>query len=420
MNGRERLIEAIHHRPTDRPPIDLGATAVTGIHASTLYGLRRALGLEERPITVHEVFQQLGSVEPDVLAALSIDVVGLWNPTNFVGVRNDTYKEWTAPQGIPARIAAGFEYDRVDGEIFAYPNGHRTAAPSFHMPRGGWFFDNIERSAGSIDDEPLTPREDYAESFSVLSDEDARYFERESRRLATETELGVIGNLGAAGFGDVALLPGPSVDHPRGIRRMDEWLMAHKLHPDYIHEVYSMQLEIGLKNLEIYRQAVGDRIQVIFMGGTDFGTQNCEFMPREDFLEFYAPYWKRMNDWVHHNTGWKTFYHTCGSIPNLIGDMADAGADILNPVQCSAHGMEAKGLKARFGDRLTFWGGGVDTQKTLPFGTPEEVLAEVRERISIFSSGGGYILNPIHNVQARTPVDNLLAFFRAAGVEGIG
>jgi uroporphyrinogen-III decarboxylase len=127
-----------------------------------------------------------------------------------------------------------------------------------------------------------------------------------------------------------------------------------------------------------------------------------------------------MNDWVHHNTGWKTFYHTCGSIPNLIGDMADAGADILNPVQCSAHGMEAKGLKARFGDRLTFWGGGVDTQKTLPFGTPEEVLAEVRERISIFSSGGGYILNPIHNVQARTPVDNLLAFFRAAGVEGIG
>jgi hypothetical protein len=98
MNGRERLIEAIHHRPTDRPPIDLGATAVTGIHASTLYGLRRALGLEERPITVHEVFQQLGSVEPDVLAALSIDVVGLWNPTNFVGVRNDSYRSGPPPR----------------------------------------------------------------------------------------------------------------------------------------------------------------------------------------------------------------------------------------------------------------------------------------------------------------------------------
>ena len=130
------------------------------------------------------------------------------------------------------------------------------------------------------------------------------------------------------------------------------------------------------------------------------------------YRDLFKPFHKRVNDWIHKHTAWKTFIHSCGSVAVLIPDFIDAGFDILNPVQCSAHDMEAQSLKTRFGDRITFWGGGVDTQQTLPFGTPEQVRAEVRERIRIFGKGGGFVFNPIHNVQSGTPIENLLAMLK--------
>jgi uroporphyrinogen-III decarboxylase len=114
---------------------------------------------------------------------------------------------------------------------------------------------------------------------------------------------------------------------------------------------------------------------------------------------------------VHGNTGWKTHFHCCGSIARLLDDFIEAGVDVLNPVQCSASGMDPQTLKARYGAKLVFWGGGVDTQRTLPFGTPEEVRSEVQERLRVLSQGGGFVFNTIHNVLAGTPVDNLLALF---------
>jgi uroporphyrinogen-III decarboxylase len=116
---------------------------------------------------------------------------------------------------------------------------------------------------------------------------------------------------------------------------------------------------------------------------------------------------------VHRHTTWKTFKHTCGAVRPLIENLIACGFDILNPVQCSATGMAAPDLKTDFGDRLTFWGGGVDTQKTLPFGTPAEVRAEVTARLRVFSPGGGFVFNTIHNIQARTPVANLVAMIDA-------
>jgi uroporphyrinogen-III decarboxylase len=120
-----------------------------------------------------------------------------------------------------------------------------------------------------------------------------------------------------------------------------------------------------------------------------------------------------MNDKIHELTGWKIFIHSCGAIHDLIPDLIEAGFDVLNPVQVSATGADAKRLKSEFGKDLVFWGGGVDTQKTLPFGTPEEVYREVRERIDIFSEGGGYIFNSIHNILSNVQVENILAMFRA-------
>jgi uroporphyrinogen-III decarboxylase len=184
---------------------------------------------------------------------------------------------------------------------------------------------------------------------------------------------------------------------------------------DYIKEVFDRQSEIAIENLARFYQAVGNKIEVIFTSGTDFRTQNGPFLGPETYRELYLPYQKRLNDWIHENTGWKTFQHSCGGVFPLIPLFIEAGYDILNPVQVSAADMDAKMLKQKYGKQTVFWGGGVDTQHTLPFGTPEEVYNQVKERIEIFSGGGGFIFNTIHNIQAKTPVENLIAMFEALG-----
>jgi uroporphyrinogen-III decarboxylase len=170
---------------------------------------------------------------------------------------------------------------------------------------------------------------------------------------------------------------------------------------------------VALKNAKLFYQACGDKIQVMQISGTDFGTQRAPIMSNEAFNTFYKPYYKKVNDWIHQNTKWKTFYHTCGSIVGLLPEFYAAGIDILNPVQCSANGMDPKTLKEKWGKKFVFWGGGVNTQQTLPFGTPEDVYKEVTERLSIFAPGGGFVFNSIHNIQGPTPVKNILAIFNA-------
>ena len=136
-------------------------------------------------------------------------------------------------------------------------------------------------------------------------------------------------------------------------------------------------------------------------------------MSNATYRKLYKPHHRRVNDWVHEHTSWKTFIHSCGSVEALISDFVEAGFDILNPVQVSAVDMNPQMLKAKYGDKITFWGGGVDTQRTLPFGTPDQVEKEVRERIRVFGPEGGFVFNTIHNVQPRIPVENVLAMYDA-------
>jgi uroporphyrinogen-III decarboxylase len=154
-------------------------------------------------------------------------------------------------------------------------------------------------------------------------------------------------------------------------------------------------------------------VTAVYLTGTDFGMQTGPFVSPKTYRQLYQPFHRRLNDWIHDHTSWKTFIHSCGSIVALLDDFIEAGFDIVNPVQCSAADMDPRELKRRFGDRVIFWGGGVDTQRTLPFGTPDQVRAEVRDRIRAFGPGGGFVFNPIHNVQPQTPVENLQAMFQA-------
>jgi uroporphyrinogen-III decarboxylase len=159
----------------------------------------------------------------------------------------------------------------------------------------------------------------------------------------------------------------------------------------------------------MYRQAVGDRIQVIWLSGADFGTQCSLMHSKEIFQSLYKPCYKRVNDWVHQNTPWKVFYHSCGAVEPLIPEFIDLGTDILNPAQCSATGMDPRHLKAAYGDRIVFWGGGIDTQKTLPWGTTSEAREQVRRRLEIFAPGGGFVFATIHNILAKVPPENIIA-----------
>lgn len=414
MNSRERLIATLNHQTPDRLPLDLGATGQTGISASTLYRLRKALGLEERRIKIIEPGQMLGEVDQDILEALGCDVIGLWNTSNFYGYDNDDWKPWEMEDGTPVWMGGGFAYDEdAQGKKWVYPQGDRTAEYSAIMPKGGSFFDAAPRANfdWDLEEEDLTPLADFKNDFTVASDKEARYWEEKSLDVYENTQYGIVGLLGGAGLGDAAMVPGPFVKHPKGIRRVDDWLMAHAMYPDYIREVFRYQTDIMLKNLEIYKQAVGDRIQVVWISGTDFGNQRGTMISKQIFQELYKPFYQEINDYVHKNTKWKTFYHTCGAVYNLLDDFAEMGLDCLNPLQLSAAGMDAAQIKAEYGDKFTFWGGGVDTQKVLPFGTPDEVRKQVRERIDILGKDGGYVFNTIHNIVANVPTENLMAMY---------
>ena len=236
---------------------------------------------------------------------------------------------------------------------------------------------------------------------------------REQAALFRGSNQAVMTHLNGTSLGDIALVPAPFMRAPKGVRDIAQWYMTLSTDPDFVMELFDRQVEIAIKNLTRLHEIAGDVIDVVVVCGTDFGTQESTFCSRSTFDEVWVPRYRAINDWIHTNTAWKTFKHSCGAIESLMPDMIAAGFDIINPVQCSAKGMEAKVLKERYGDQITFWGGGVNTQKTLPFGTPEEVRSEVLERCETFAPGGGFVFNTIHNVQACTPTANIVAMMDA-------
>jgi len=411
MSSRERVELALNHEEPDRVPLDLGASPVTGMHVSSVYLLRQALGLGEpgTPVKVVEPYQMLGEIAPDLMDALGVDVVGLGGSQTLFGFRNEKWKPWTLFDGTPVLVPEAFNTDpEPNGDILMYPEGDTSVLPSGRMPNGGLYFDTIVRQE-PIDDDQLDVNNNI-EEFQPISDDELEHFRTEVEGL-NETGRAILANFGGTGFGDIALVPAPWLKRPKGIRDVAEWYMSTVTRRDYVYEMFDRQCEIALGNLEKIRQVVGGKVTAAFVTGTDFGAQYGPLISPEAYRDLYKPFHVRVNDWIHKNTNWKTFIHSCGSVRVYVEHLIDAGFDILNPVQCSAADMDPLELKESYGERITFWGGGVDTQKTLPFGTPDDVRAEVQERIRIFGEGGGFVFNTIHNVQAKIPVENLAALY---------
>ncbi len=413
MTSRERVEASLNHTQPDRIPIDFDGTAVTGMHVSVVEELRRHYGLEDHPVKIHEPFQCLGYVEEDLQEVLGVDISPANGPNTFFGFEGTDWKEWRTPWGQDVLVPGKFNTTTTpEGDVYIYPEGDLDAPASGHMPSSGYFFDAVVRQDPLPEDDADLNVEDNLEEFKPFDDDlvagvkarvDAEY----------ARDRFVITNVGGTGLGDIALVPALFMKHPKGIRDITEWYVSTALRPDYVNEIFARQVDIAIPNLKKIHDACGDRIGALFICGTDFGTQDSTFCSPETYRNLYHPHYKKLNDWVHSHTGWKTFKHCCGSIPAFIPLFIESGFDIINPVQTSAKGMDPEWLKSEFGKDITFWGGGMETQKILPFGTPQEVREEALRKCEIFGRDGGFVFNTIHNVQAKTPAENVVAMIDA-------
>jgi uroporphyrinogen decarboxylase len=397
MTSRDRVLKAINHQEPDRVPIDLGSTIVSGISPAKYGELREHLGLGSHPIRVYDVYLMLAEVELEVLDWLNCDTVMLpWlMRRDRWGIRLDAWRPWRLSGGTPVEVPANFRPERDgQGSLLLVKDGR----PWAKMPREGFYFDLIEeRRIGQELPDTETAR------YAPLTDEELEFIQAYAERLYRETDKALIGDGGGMDLDIVG--------------SFEEWLMLLAAQKGYMDEFYTNRVDSVIANLKLYRQAVGDRIAVIFFG-QDFGMQDRELLSPRMFQDLIAGHYRRIFAWIHQHTDWKVMFHSDGSIFNLLPMMADMGVDILNPVQCTAANMEPKRLKRMFGDRLVFWGGGVDSTTVLLSGTDQEVRKQVRERIRTFAPGGGYVFSPVHNIQPDVPVENVVAAYEAAAEYG--
>ena len=409
--GKSDFIKALNHTGGGKVPVDFGATVVSGMHVSCVAALREYYGLGKDPVKVIEPFQMLGEIDGALKEAIGVTVESVLGPKTNFGFRNEGWKEWRF-NDLDVLVPEKFNVTGDgDGGWLIYPEGDFDAGPSGRMPKGGFYFDAIIRQ-GEIDEDARPDPADNLAEFAPLAKQDVAYY-KSGVEAAALTGRGVIMALPGSGLGDIALVPGMAMKNPKGIRDVEEWYISTVTRQDFLHEVFNKQTDIAIENMKLLKSAASEYVDAVFLCGTDFGTQTGTFCSADTFDNLYAPYYKKMTAWIRANTSWKIFKHSCGAVGPLLESFVEAGFDIINPVQCSATGMDPAALKEKFGSRLVFWGGGVDTQKTLPFGTPEEVSTQVLARCEIFAKDGGYIFNAIHNVQAGTPVKNIVAMLDA-------
>ena len=392
--------------------MDFGATSVTGIHALPVEKLRKYYGLEYKPVRITDPFQMLGEVDQELMEIIGVDTIGARGKNSSFGFFNHPpLKEYMTAWGQLVLVPEEFRTSTDSGgDVLIYPGGDTSARASGRMPKAGYFFDAIIRQ-DPIEEDKLDPQ-DNLEEYGPVSDNDLEYW-KETTLKARGTGKAVIAGFGGAALGDIAHVPGIKLKNPRGIRDISEWYMSLVMRPDYIREVFERQIEIAVENFSRLHQVAGDNVDVVYMCGTDFGTQESTFCSLEQFDDLWLPYYRRINDWIHNNTPWKTFKHSCGAIESFIPGFISAGFDIINPVQISARGMDPAHLKKTYGKEIVFWGGGIDTQKTLPYSSPAEIREEVLRLCDIFTRDGGFVFSTVHNIQANVPVENIVAMFNA-------
>lgn len=409
--SRENFLKTINHKQPDNVVVDFGSTGVTGIHVLVIEKLRDYYGLEKRPVKVVEPYQMLGEVDAELIEAMDIDVIGLFSAKNMFGILNDGWTPHKTPWGQEVLLPGDFNYTiNNNGDTLIYPEGDTSVPPSAMMPKTGYFFDALDRQK-PIDDSSLKV-EDNLEEFGHITEPELVYWKNTVNDLKNNNKA-VVASLGGTALGDIALVPAMNLKHPKGIRGVEEWYISTLIREDHVRDIFDKQTDIAIENLSLLWKVIGSKIDVVFTCGTDFGTQNSTFCSAETYDRVWLPYYKKVNDWIHSNTTWKTFKHSCGAVESLMSNFIASGFDIINPVQINASDMDPKKLKQKYGDNLVFWGGGVDTQGAFAFGTPSEVKDQVKSQCDILNKNGGFVFNTVHNIQANVPFKNVIAMLEA-------
>ena len=405
MKSRERVLRAVNFQIADRVPIDLGGMKASGISAVAYHRLKQRLGVSGQVKVLDPKFM-IAAVEEDMLDRLHGDVMPLdladvealesseeaWIPKTFFDGT-----EFLFPPGTRIR-----EDEQGDWHLLS-PDGSDT---SFRMPKGGFYFDDCSFNRGSgIDPRNFRPTD-------TIPDERLGLLARRGKRLFENTDYALLGWGGGVCFLGLSLITDRASNVTMG--QPSEWMVMLMTEKDTCHALMDRSVEASIRCLNLINQAVGDYCFAWGIAADDSGTQRGEFIHPDLWAEMIKPHYAKLCNWIHRNTRMKTFFHCCGSIYHLIPHFIEAGIDILNPVQTSATNMDPARLKREFGDRLVFWGGGCDTQKTLPGGTPEQVRQHVKERLQVFAPGGGYVFNQVHNIQANVPPENIEAMLDAA------
>jgi uroporphyrinogen decarboxylase len=368
VNSRERVMAALRHELPDRVPVDLGSTAVSGIHQRANDALKSLLGVEaDEP--VHDVVQGLVVPDERILQRFGVDLrrVALRPPSNVATVlpsgNEDTYSdEW----GIRRQHADLY------WEIVEHPLADTN-----------------------VEDLPHYPWPDPHDPARVAG------LAEEAQRLYEETDYALVADFLGGGLFEQALW----------MRGFERFMMDLVSDEAFATALLDTLLELYIEFYDVYLEAVGPYVQIVAVGD-DLGMQTGPLISPKLYRRLIKPRHKELYDFIHSRTEAKIMHHTCGSVFPLVQDLIDVGVDILNPIQTSAQGMNPAALKQEFGERLVFHGG-IDVQQILPFATPERVREEVKRIVAILGQGGGYIFAPSHNIQADVPPQNVLAMYEA-------
>jgi uroporphyrinogen decarboxylase len=408
MTSRERILSAINHHQPDRVPVDLSATPSSGISAIAYSNLLNHLGHKNLPVQIYDVVQQLAQPDITILDQFGVDVLDIgrtfnnlpsdWHPITMANGAAAFYPKWFKP----ARMADG-SYQTYDDD------GKRMLS---RMPIGATFFDqtyfpyvdgypdsyeNLDAEMGRImwSRDVHSPWDHAGESgfWQKLRENTIKL------RQSTDKALLVVCGCNLFEWGTF-------------LRRMDNFLMDLMCDPYNVEKMLDELMKRHLATLEKVCEAVGDIVDIIRFGD-DLGMSSGPFMDVETYRTLFKPRHKMLCDYVKSHSKMHTFIHSCGSISLLMPDLIDAGIEIFNPVQTNAYLMKPEFLKKEFGQNCTFWGGGIETVGTLNTGTPAQIREQVLQRLGIFSQGGGFVFNTVHNILPDVPPENIAAMFDA-------
>jgi uroporphyrinogen decarboxylase len=405
MTPRQRILAALNHQQPDRVPIDFGGHRSSGIAAIAYRKLRKALGLPERVIRVYDPVQQLAIIDEDVLERFRVDAIELGRG---FALEDKDWADWVLPDGSPCQMPVWALPEREPGEWVIRSKGSGRMLAK--MPDGALYFEQCYWPFLDGDEFDRLP-EALAENMwcavqsppgpLVSGPDGPRLLAAGAKALRARTDRAILGLFG-----------GNLLEVGQFLYRNDNFLMLLAADPARAGEFLDRLVEIHLANLERFLTAVGRYIDIIVFGddlGMQNGPQMSRAMYRELFMPRHARLWKRAKELA----DVKVMLHTCGGIRPLLPDLIEAGLDAVNPVQITCAGMDAAALKADFGGKITFWGGGCDTRFVLAKATPQVIQQHVRRQVEILNRGGDFVFQQVHNVLADVPPENVIAMFDA-------